>query len=376
MTQAIKVLALFAVAGLVACMALCMVVLLVISVPSPVGLPLVVALAVIPAAIYSLLVVSLDRFDHEPWYTMLGAFLWGAIVSTFFSVILNTVTGVVVLVAWDEYAYGVVVPIVVAPIVEETTKSLALLILLLAARHEIDSVLDGIIYGALVGLGFAMTENALYFATFYREGGLTFLLIGFFLRAGIGGFSHAIFTAAAGGTIGWARRRYGRGLARFVVPGLGLLTAMSLHGIWNGVAVLGSFLGGFGALLGILGLALFLTLPAIIVILAIAVRQWDRQLMILQQELLEEVRIGTLTVDAYGMLTTPRLRRRAAWRQLGNGDLAAWWRLRTFMRLASRLAFQKHHAFHGEAQPSGFRKRSDAQLRKELRCAGKDMARA
>lgn len=352
--------------GVLGCMALVMGVMIAIVVPDPVGLGLVVALAVAPAVVYSLLVVALDRFDHEPWYTMLAAFLWGAIVATFFSLILNSFTGFLVFAASDAFTASVVLPVVVAPLVEETTKGLAVLILLLTVRHELDSVLDGMIYGALVGLGFAMTENALYFASFYADGGVAGLLAGFFLRAGFGGFTHAIFTAVVGASIGWARRRYGRGSARFVVPAAGLLLAMTLHAIWNGVAVAGSLLGGAVALFGIFGLALFLTLPAIVAALVIAVTQWNRHLMILRHQLAGEVTTGTLTDDEFRMLTTPHLRRQAAWNALTTRGIRFWWRLRGFMRLASRLAFQKQHAMYGESQPSGFRKRTNDELRDAL----------
>lgn len=362
----LKVLAVVVAIGLLACMALCMGLVIFLTLPNPFGLALIVVLAVIPAAVYSMLVVTLDRFDHEPWYTMLGAFLWGAIVATFFSLILNTVTGLAVLTAWDEYTMGVVLPIVVAPIVEETTKGVAILLLLLAVRHELDSVLDGIIYGALVGLGFAMTENALYYANFLAEGGPIALFIGFFVRAGFGGFAHAIFTAATGAGLGWARRRYGRGVGRFVAPALGLLAAMSLHGIWNGVAVVSFLLGGLGALLAILGLFFLLSLPAVLTVLVVAILQWDRHLTILQRQLATEVSAGTLSLDEYTMLTSPRLRRKAAWDALVRGGVRAWWRMRVFMRLASRLAFQKHHAMHGETRPSGFRKQTDPELRAAL----------
>lgn len=345
------------------CMAGCMGLLLLAMLPNPVALGLVITAAIVPAVFYSALVILLDRFEAEPWYTLLGAFLWGAVVATFFSLILNSLTGLVVLMAYGEETYGIFVPVIVAPIVEEITKGAALVVLLLAFRHEFDSTLDGIIYGALVGLGFAMTENMLYFSGFLLEAGVGGLIVGFFVRAGIGGFAHAIFTAATGGGIGWARSQYGKGRLRFIVPVAGLGLAMLLHAIWNLVAVVGSLLGVLMALLGIAGLFLFLVLPCLAIILGIAAWHWRHQIQILRVQLRDEVARGTLTRNEYEMLVNPQLRRSAAWQSLTDQGIRGWFRMRAFSRLASRLAFQKHHADQGEIRPVGIGKLSDEQLR-------------
>lgn len=341
----------------------CLALYLIFTLPSPGGLLLVVIAAVAPALIYSTLVMLLDRIEAEPWYTMVGAFFWGAIVATFFSLIANTAGGIAVLDVWGQDAYDILVPIFIAPPVEETMKGAALLVLLLAFRHEFDGMLDGIIYGALVGLGFAMTENMLYFSTFLNEMGLGGLLFGFFLRAGLGGFSHAIFTAITGAGIALARTRYGRGTSRFVVPILGLALAIVLHSFWNAVAVAGGELGAVVSFTGLGVLFFFVTLPGIVITLMIARNQWHQQWEILQHQLLPEVANGVLTMQEYEMITTPSLRRRAVWKVLKTHGPLGWLRLRQFTRLASRLAFQKYHAMQGEPRPSGIGRRSDRALR-------------
>ena len=49
-----------------------------------------------------------------------------------------------------------------APIVEETTKGIGIVLLFWLLRGEFDNVRDGFIYGALVGAGFNWFESALY----------------------------------------------------------------------------------------------------------------------------------------------------------------------------------------------------------------------
>ena len=51
---------------------------------------------------------------------------------------------------------------IAAPLVEETTKGLGLLLLFWLVRSEFDNVRDGLVYGALIGAGFNWFESALY----------------------------------------------------------------------------------------------------------------------------------------------------------------------------------------------------------------------
>ena len=44
-----------------------------------------------------------------------------------------------------------------------------MLLLFLLVRNEFDNVLDGVVYGAVIGFGFAMTENTLYFIELLRR---------------------------------------------------------------------------------------------------------------------------------------------------------------------------------------------------------------
>ncbi len=353
-------------AAIFSCLACCMVLFLFASMPNPIGLALVSLAAIVPAIFYSLLVSLLDRFEAEPWYMMLGAFLWGAVVATFFSLIANTFWGVAVFAAWGETAYQVLVPIFVAPPVEETMKGAALVVLLLAFRHELDGILDGIIYGALVGLGFAMTENVLYFSGFLQEMGVGGLVLGFLLRAGLGGFAHAIFTACTGAGVAIARTRYGRGGVRWLLPFIGLGLAILLHAFWNTMAVAGTELGPIMALLSLVAIFFVVIVPGVLTVILVAIHQWDRQLGILRVQLADEVTRGTLSADDLYLLTTPGQRRRRFWKTLFEDGLRAWLRLRRFAAIASQLAFQKHHRSQGEPEPRGIGKRSESQLRADL----------
>src|SRR5262249_21351202 len=128
--------------------------------------------------------------------------------------------------------------IIGAPLIEESFKGIAVVVVLLFARSELDDVLDGLVYGALVGVGFAMTENILYFGQAYQAGGFGSFGLLVIARAVLGGLGHPSYTAVTGAAIGWSRERYGRGFARIIVPILGWLVAVALHLAWNGGLIL------------------------------------------------------------------------------------------------------------------------------------------
>ena len=68
----------------------------------------------------------------------------------------------------------------IAPVVEETGKGLFLVIVVVFRRAQIHGLLDGLIYGALVGVGFAFVEDILYYLSSLDSGalGVTFFLRG------------------------------------------------------------------------------------------------------------------------------------------------------------------------------------------------------
>jgi len=51
-----------------------------------------------------------------------------------------------------------------APIAEEIAKAMRVIVIFWLLRAEFDNLRDGIVYGALVGLGFNWFETALYVA--------------------------------------------------------------------------------------------------------------------------------------------------------------------------------------------------------------------
>ena len=138
-----------------------------------IGLVLSVLFGVIPMVIYAAALTLFDPYEKEPPLLMVGVFLWGLIVAAGSALLINTAFGIgfVFLTGSEALAMGGTA-VVVAPLVEETVKGLAVLGVFLYFRHEFDSVVDGVIYGSLVGFGFAAAENVNYIATSFVQSGM------------------------------------------------------------------------------------------------------------------------------------------------------------------------------------------------------------
>ena len=185
--------------------------------------------AALPAPVYVLLVLWIDRFESEPGWLLATAFFWGALVAVGVALIVNTLGMVAVDAAFGEEAadlYGLALS---APLVEEGAKALALFVLYFWKRDEFDGVLDGIVYASMVGLGFAMTENVKYYAEAALEGRAlgTFVVRGMFSP-----YAHPLFTSMTGIGLGLASHAARRS-ARVTLPLVGLALAVVLHSIWN-----------------------------------------------------------------------------------------------------------------------------------------------
>ncbi|NIV30935.1 MAG: PrsW family intramembrane metalloprotease, partial [Anaerolineae bacterium] len=180
-----------------------------------------------------------------------------------------------------------------APLIEEALKGILVLLLFLGLRREFDGPLDGIVYGALVGLGFAVSENAAYMI---EEGFRQHFLTRILLR-GLAG--HATYTALTGLGLGIARAVQKRSqvpgtatagtsqhrTAVALGPIVGFVLAVAAHMIWNRLS--GIFATGWwGFIRGIV----VLNLPFVAVV---GLGLW----LSLQQE--DEVVLQYLPADMY-----------------------------------------------------------------------------
>lgn len=196
---------------------------------------MIVPAAALPGALYTLAVLWIDRRERAPAATLAGAVFAGAVGAAWLAHGANTRLlewAATVVPGGDARALAASFG---APAVEEIAKTLALALVVAIGRDRCNGTRDGMVLGALVGIGFAFTENVVYLTFAVLQGGPAGLLRGVYVRALLGGGNHAAFTATTGAALGWARRRRGAAGVR-LVPALGLAFAMVQHVVWNAVA--------------------------------------------------------------------------------------------------------------------------------------------
>jgi RsiW-degrading membrane proteinase PrsW (M82 family) len=212
------------------------------------------ALSAIPALGLAAYVWYSDATSNEPLSLLVGTFLLGVLTANFAAVV-NTlvpagVTGLLgatgiltsqpgpVLVGAGTVLFFF---LVVGP-VEETVKLLAVR-LYAYRRDEFDTVVDGAVYGAMAGLGFAFIENSLYIAqnvdAMSVDFGLSLIGAGGGITAvrALAGPGHVIYSAFAGYYLGLAK--FNRENAGPIII-KGLLVAALIHATYNSTVGLGA----------------------------------------------------------------------------------------------------------------------------------------
>jgi RsiW-degrading membrane proteinase PrsW (M82 family) len=301
-----------------------------------------------------------DRFEPEPWWLILAAFVWGALFATLGGGISSSIAQAVASPFFEAKDLDVVGATVFAPIFEETFKGMGVaLIALISALglRELDGPLDGAIYGGVVGLGFTLTEDILYVANQYATngfGGFVFLL---FLRTVLLGLSHCTFTACTGLGFGIATEAKSWAV-KIVIPIFGFGCAIAMHAMHN---FLPTFFGE-GGLLVMMLVSWAIDIMFFVLLALLVVR--DRSIVV--RELFGEV----------GHLLHPKeLQLVSSYFSLGFKNwgvlLSKGWSAFSLRRKKQlqlvELAFVKSRRRRGEAGPDLDRK--EAELRRDITLA-------
>jgi RsiW-degrading membrane proteinase PrsW (M82 family) len=180
-------------------------------------------------------VYALDLYEREPPSLVIGALLWGAFAATSLSILANEGWALVVVDVFSAETATEWVAALTAPFTEEILKGIGVVLIYLIARREIDDVLDGFVYGAMVGLGFSVVEDVFYFVNQFG-GEVGGVLQGFFVRVVASGlYGHVLYTGLFGiGVAYFVSRRSEASLGRrLAVAALFILAGMFAHFLWN-----------------------------------------------------------------------------------------------------------------------------------------------
>jgi RsiW-degrading membrane proteinase PrsW (M82 family) len=340
---------------------------------------------IIPVVGIFLLVNFMDRYEHEPWYLRLSAFLWGAIIAIPPALFIEGNVDKILQNLLDPNTTNEMLNIALqglnAGITEETIKGLGLLLLFFVLRDEFDDVVDGIIYGALIGAGFAMVENFRYFALDSKNF-LVFLIVG---RIILGWLGHSTFIACFGAALGYVRYTRVR-WKQIVIPLLGFLIAVTLHSFFDFVDFQASAVirnsGGNPAVVNYALIAIIANyLPPFIAqigLLYILIRALAYETAIIREFLAVEVSNGIVTVGEYALLQNSFQRTSAERHVLRRSGYKQWLRVKDLYQTEIGLAFRKWHVSMGDKPKLGYLQPEDAyrqrvrRLRNEIRAAEKE----
>ena len=329
------------------------------------------ALACLPTTAFGLWVVRrIDRNEKEPWRLVLVAAAWGAVVATSLVIWAESL--------WQLIAIRTLVPgpgldvstAFSAGILEELAKGSAVVLLFLVMRNEFDDVVDGIVYGAAVGLGFNFMESISYMTNLYaifQPEGVGGYAAGFqwYARQVLGlFFGHATYTAFVGAGIGIARqlpdvRR------KLIAIAAGFLVAIAAHFSWDAWLTLFPIEKSALGILEIHLRTLIMTGPFTAAVLALLFLGLHIESQALGDQFRKEVARGSgaITPEEVSILMSPWQRFQQRMRALGRGGLRAYFRLARLQTAQIDLAMER---WHRERQEVDTPLEAEEQLRRHV----------
>jgi RsiW-degrading membrane proteinase PrsW (M82 family) len=308
------------------------------------------ALAILPVPLLVWAFLWLDHVAPSPWQNVVFAFSWGACAATLVALFANEYGAKLLAETFaatpsqsDQWGATFV-----APLVEETAKGAAILLLFLFRRRNFNSLVDGIVISGLAATGFAFTENILYLGSAFGEDkALGSSVLGsataatFFVRVLMTPFAHPLFTAMTG--IGFAIAATTRpGPLRWIAPLCGWLLAMVLHGVWNSTSQLSP--------MGFLITYVAVMIPVFGLVVWLAIWARSRELRTIRTNLPLYASAGWLAVSEPFALASMKARALARDTARRHGETAAR-AVRDYTAFATHLAFLRAAASRGLPTP-------------------------
>ncbi|MFF8729849.1 PrsW family intramembrane metalloprotease [Streptomyces sp. NPDC015171] len=307
-------------------------------------------LAVLPVPWLTAAFRWLDRVEPGPWRNLVFSFAWGACAAALIAIVANSfATKWIATSTADPASADTLGATVIAPIVEESAKAAAVLLVFLFRRRHFTGIVDGVVIAGITATGFAFTENILYLGTAFGTDQLTgdrgiasVTAATFFVRIVMSPFAHPLFTVLTGIGFGIAALSAERQrVRRVLLPAGGLLLAMSMHAFWNGSSTFGPY--GFFAVY-----AAFMV-PSFALLTWLAVRTRQRELRTVRTELPAYVLAGWLGPAEPFALGSMRARRMARDYVRHHHGRPAARAVAQYEAYATSLAFLRHRGRAGKA---------------------------
>jgi RsiW-degrading membrane proteinase PrsW (M82 family) len=286
------------------------------------GLLACLLISVVPVLILAGVLYWVDQYHREPIKLMALAFFWGAIPALLVTSLLQLFFKI----PPDLLGFNTLEVVklgVLAPVLEEILKAAGVLFVFWRFRSEIDDVLDGMIYGAMVGFGFAFISNLFRYTGDFIALGYPALNLNYLILRNVHVLNHGMYTAIFGACLGFAiSRRSRRGFWALAV--LGLLLAISTHALQNLLS---------NSLVGLNVFTVVVTASGTLLLWVIA--GWS---LVQQRRLLRTELHGLVHDSLYNSMLNPLSRLRAQWVTFRRHGFRTWVKLRRVQALCVRLA--------------------------------------
>ncbi|WCD87666.1 hypothetical protein KPP03845_104060 [Streptomyces xanthophaeus] len=303
-------------------------------------------LALLPVPLLLAAFRWLGRAVPSPWPQLLFCFGWGACTAALIAILANSfATEWIAAATADPSNADQLGSVAIAPVVEESAKAAALLLVFTFRRGHFTGPADGFVLAGFTATGFAFTENILYLGNAFGEdlaegtGVLDSVTAAtFFVRVVVSPFAHPLFTVLTGLGLG-AAALSARRSRRIGLPLLGLALAMGMHALWNSSSRLGEY--GFYVVYGSVMVPVF----GLLVYTAVRIRRG--RLRAVAAELAVYAAAGWFTraeVPALASMPARSLARALARR---SGGRAAGRTVGRYAADAATLALLRHRARRG-----------------------------
>jgi len=289
------------------------------------GLLLCLLMGWVPALLYIRLLYWIDRYEKEPLALLATAFIWGAIPAVLIAVFLQVFVDMPSTL-FGAGAVGGILPGWILALVEETLKGIIVLWIAIRYRREFDNVLDGIIYGGMVGIGFAMNANIIHYISAFLTRGFDGLGFINFMEGVLYLINHAFFTSIFGAGLGYARlsvhrtQKWSVPLAAFL---LAVITRFAYD--WRVQHMTGLDLA-----------TIIFTLMGLLALMIVVTWSLRRQHRCLAEEL-----VDVLPSEIYRAVLQPGARIRVQWRLLVQEGFQSWRKHRRLYQLSAEYAFKR-----------------------------------
>jgi RsiW-degrading membrane proteinase PrsW (M82 family) len=290
-----------------------------------IGLMLSLLMGWLPALVMSFLLYWSDRYEKEPLPLLAVTFLWGALPALIAAFLLRLFVSTSIDLT-SSAAFGTGLLGWVEAITEESLKAIIVLWVAHRYRREFDNVLDGVIYGGMVGIGFAMNANIISYLGSFLSRGFDGLNAHILINGILFCINHALFTAIFGAGLGYARL-FPSNRRNWVIPSSAFLISIAARTThdWINLRGIGFNFGNF----------IFTTLSMVGLVLVV-IQSLRRQRLCLEVELLDQV-----PAEVYQTLLHPVRRFQAQVSTFRQGGVRAWRNQRRLFQLCAEYAFKR-----------------------------------